>query len=313
MRFGDDSRIDMKEKGSIKFVFKGGEKRILHNVYYILGLKSNIVCLGQATEVGCEVRMKDDLYDRFGTLMVKTTRSRNRLYKITLHIENHECLQITSSNETFKWHARLGHMNTETIKKMISKELVTGIPTIVTDKETCMSCMLGKQTRKPFPQATTYRASRALELVHGDPCGPITPSTPAHKRYVFVLIDDHSRYMWTILLKEKSEAFDKFRRFKMLAEKETTSTLKTFRSGRGGEFMSREFQIFCDETGVNRHTTAPYSSQQNGVVERRNRTLLEMTRNILKHKNVPNELWDEAVRHRITTRSLVGRTQYEVL
>ena len=66
MRFGDDSRIDIAGKGSIRFIFKNGEKKVLHNVYFISDLKSNVISLGQATEAGCEVRMKDDflvLYD----------------------------------------------------------------------------------------------------------------------------------------------------------------------------------------------------------------------------------------------------------
>lgn len=91
----------------------------------------------------------------------------------------------------------------------------------------CASRLRGKQTRKPFPQATPYRASKPLELVHADLCGPITPATPARKRYVFLLIDDHSRYMWTVLVKEKSEAFEKFRSFKQLAEQETQAEIKT--------------------------------------------------------------------------------------
>lgn len=125
--------------------------------------------------------------------------------------------------------------------------------------------------------------------------------------------------MWTILLKEKSEAFDKFKKFKEFAEQETGDVIKTFRTDRGGEFVSHEFQRFCDKFGIKRHLTAPYSPQQNGVVERRNRTLLEMTRSILKHMSLPNYLWGEAVRHatylinRVGTRSLNGKTPYEAL
>ena len=277
VRFGDDSRIDIRGKGSIQFIFGKGEKKILHNVYYIPGLKSNIISLGQATETGCEVRMKGDmlmLFDRLGGMMLKTTRSKNRLYKVSLQVhENPECLLIKPS-ESSRWHARMGHVNTETMKTMIKKKLVTGLPSIDVEKETCRSCLLGKQTRKPFPQATTFRASRPLELVHGDLCGPITPSTPSQKRYVFVLIDDYSRYMWTILIREKSEAFGKFKHFKAVAEQETKEVIKTFRTDRGGEFMSQEFQDYCSKNGIQRHLTAPYSPQQNGVVERRNRTLL---------------------------------------
>ena len=98
VRFGDDSRIDIKGRGSIRFIFNDGEKKILRDVYYIPGLRSNIISLGQATEAGCEVRMKNkELYllDRMGHLMVKTTRSPNRLYKVILAADT---VQITNSS-----------------------------------------------------------------------------------------------------------------------------------------------------------------------------------------------------------------------
>lgn len=267
VRFGDDSFINIKGRGSIRFVFEGKERKVLNNAYYIPGLRSNIISLGQATEAGCEVSMKGDtliLFDRLGELMIKTTRAKNRLYKVTLQADQVQCLQIKSSSDSSKWHARLGHINYETLKLMVRRELVEGISDITTSKETCVSCLLGKQTRKPFPQATLYRASHPLDLIHGDLCGPITPSTPLQKRYVLVLIDDYSRYMWTVLLKEKSEALDKFKAFKMIVEQETQVKIKTLRTDRGGEFVSHEFQVYCDQNGIKKHLTAPYSPQHNG-------------------------------------------------
>lgn len=85
--------------------------------------------------------------------------------------------------------------------------------------------------------------------------------------------------------------FEKFKIFKTLVEQETGMTIKTFRTDRGGEFISNEFQAFCRDHGIARHLTAPYTPQQNGVVERRNRTLLGMTRSILKHTKMPNYMW----------------------
>ncbi|KAG7586435.1 Zinc finger CCHC-type [Arabidopsis thaliana x Arabidopsis arenosa] len=268
VRFGDDSKIDIKGKGSVLFVSKNKDKKILADVYFIPDLKSNIISLGQATESGCDVRMKEDfltVHDKEGKLLVKAKRSKNRLYKVFMESESERCLQIKELSESAKWHARLGHIGLETMKTMIKKELVTGLPIIQTEKETCVSCLLGKQSRKTFPQATSYRAGTKLELVHGDLCGPITPSTLARNRYVFVLIDDHSRYMWSILLKEKSEAFEKFKKFRRLVEQETGTTIKTFRTDRGGEFTSQEFQTYCENAGIQRHLTAPYTPQQNGV------------------------------------------------
>ena len=206
-------------------------------MYHIPALRSNIVSLGQATEAGCEVRMKDNtltLFDRYGDVMVRTARTASRLYKVILNVDQLQCLQSSTMSESSMWHTRLVHVNIETLKLMVKKQFVTGIPDIAILKETCVSCLLGKQARKPFPQATTFRATSPLELIHGDLCGPITPPTPAQKRYVLVLIDDHTRYMWTVLLKEKSEAFEKFKNFKKLVEQETQNKIKMFRTDRGG-------------------------------------------------------------------------------
>ena len=293
----------------------------MSNVYFIPALRSNIISLGQATEAGCEVSMKEDIlciYDREGRLLIRRNRGRNRLYKVLLEPESTSCLQVITSNESSKWHARLGHINFDNIKLMVDKELVTGIPKIAITKNTCVSCLLGKQTRRPFPQVTKFRASERLELLHGDLCGPINPPTIGQNRYVFVVIDDYSRYMWTMLLKEKNEAFGRFKKLKASIEQETGISIKTFRTDRGGEFTSNEFNNFCEENGIQRHLTAPYSPQQNGVVERRNRTILEMTRSILKHMSVPNYMWGEAVRHviylinRSATRTLASKTPYEM-
>lgn len=289
-------------------------------MYYIPDLKSNIISLGQATESGCEVRMREDyltLHDKEGRLITRAKRSKNRLYKVLMEGAKPKCLQTMVVSEADKWHARLGHIGRESMNSMIKNELVTGIPKVEIDKETCSSCLLGKQARLSFPKATSFRARDVLELIHGDLCKPINPATPAKNRYIFVLIDDHSRYMWSILLKEKGEAFDKFKRFKAIVEKETGAKIRTFRSDRGGEFCSNEFRDFCETSGIARHLTAPYSPQQNGVVERRNRTLLGMTRSVLKHMSVPNYLWGEAVRHstylinRVATRVLVSQTPYQ--
>ncbi|KAL8120298.1 hypothetical protein AgCh_017456 [Apium graveolens] len=113
-----------------------------------------------------------------------------------------------------------------------------------------------------------YSANRVLELVHGDLCGPITPSTVAGKRYVFLLGDDFSRVMWAYLLKSKDEVYETFKNFKTMVEDGKEQKIKTFRTYRGREFCSKDFRNFYEENDINRHFTTPYSLQQNGVVER---------------------------------------------
>ena len=115
-----------------------------------------------------------------------------------------------------------------------------------------------------------YRAADAFELVHDDLCGPITPGTNGARRYFLLLVDDCNRYMWLQLLTSKDEAAAAIKNFKMHAEAESGKKLHVLRTDRGGEFTSVEFAACYADQGVVRHHIAPYSPQQNSVVERRN-------------------------------------------
>ena len=119
------------------------------------------------------------------------------------------------------------------------------------------------------------------------------------------------------MLQCKSDALEAFKHFKNLAETEKGMKVKTLRSDRGGEFTSDEFTKFCLEHGIKRQLTAPYSPQQNGVVERKNRTVISMVRAMLKAKELPRELWGEAVNtavyllNRASSKALQGQTPHE--
>lgn len=252
VKFGDGSCVDTGGKGAIIFEGKNGEQTLLPDIYFILELRSNILSLRQATEHGCDIRMRENyltLHDPNGRLLIRVLRSPNRLYKINLQIGKPACLSLRIEDETLRWLARLGHISFKALKTMSMREMVHGLPKIERENQLCESCLVGKQTRHVFPKATTYRSSRPLELLHADLCGPISPATLAHNRYVFVIIDDYTRYMWTILLKEKSESFEKFKLFKPLVEKECDKMIVTLRNDRGGEFTSKEFQDFREKMG----------------------------------------------------------------
>lgn len=139
--------------------------------------------------------MKDDyliLRDKDGKLITRAKRSRNRLYKVLIDIVDSKCLQTTiTSSDSARWHACLGHVGMDSMSRMIKNSLVIGIPNVTVEKDTCSSCLLGKQARHSFPQATTYHANNILDLIHGDLCGPLNPSTDS-KKNIFFLIDDHS-------------------------------------------------------------------------------------------------------------------------
>jgi len=142
---------------------------------------------------------------------------------------------------------------------------------------------------------STWRASQKLQLIHADICGPISPTSNSKKRYLICFIDDYSRKSWVYFLVEKSEALVTFKYFKKSVEKEMDAYIKCLRTDRGGEFTSQDFNDFCKENGIKRQLTAAYTPQQNGVAERKNRTIMNLVRSMLSEKKLPQTFWPEAV------------------
>ena len=195
--------------------------------------------------------------------------------------------------------------------------MVEGLPQIEVPDQLCRSCVAGKHHRSSFPKASQFRASKPLELVYMDICGPISPSTLGGTRYFLLIVDDFSRLMWVSMLKLKFDALTEFKHFKALAEAEQDTHIKCLRSDRGEEFTLEAFANFCTSHGIKRQLTAPYSPQQNNVLERKNRTILSLVRSMLKEKSLPRELWGEGVNTAVyllnhsSTRSLQGGIPYE--
>ena len=174
--------------------------------------------------------------------------------------------------------------------------MVCGLSQLSALSVTCTDCINGKQHQDRIPKKSTWRATQKLELIHADICGLITPTSNSNnKRYILIFIDDYSRKAWVYFLVEKSEALNSFKCFKTMVEKETGLFVKCFRTDRGEEFNSNEFNDFCKQSGIKRQLTTAYTPQQNGVVERKNRTVMNMVRSMLSNKNIPKTFWPEAM------------------
>ncbi|RVX18428.1 Retrovirus-related Pol polyprotein from transposon TNT 1-94 [Vitis vinifera] len=125
--------------------------------------------------------------------------------------------------------------------------------------------------------ATTVGTSKStLEIIHTDVCGPLNVKARGGYEYFVTFIDDYSRYGYVYLIQRKFEAFEKFKEFRAEVEKQLSKSIKTLRSDRGGEYLVYEFKDYLIENGILSQLTAPRTPQQNGVAERRNRTLLDI-------------------------------------
>jgi transposase InsO family protein len=136
--------------------------------------------------------------------------------------------------------------------------MVTGLPEIE-EKQGCDTCIVTKHRRAPFPAKAKYRVGAALDLVHGDLCGPISPATPAGRRFFLLLVDDATKYMWLTLITAKSDAASAIKKVKSAAELEVGRPLRVLRTDNGGEFTAKEFAAYCADEGVQRHFSAPYT------------------------------------------------------
>lgn len=229
----------------------------------------------------------------------------------------HACRSSKYDDESFLWHKRLGHYNLASIQFAQRKGLVRDLPVIEVCSDVCESCQLGKQHRLPFPISGAWRANEKLELVHSDVCGPMSNPSLSDNKYFILFIDDFTRMTWVYFLKQKSEVFSVFKKFKALVEAQSGCKLKTLRTDNGKEYTSGDFNQFCEDLGIQHQLTVSYSPQQNGVSERKNRSVLEMARCMIFEKKMPKFFLAEAVntavylQNRLPTRAVNGMTPLE--
>jgi transposase InsO family protein len=207
----------------------------------------------------------------------------------------HRCLATAASKDEWIWHYRLGHLNFKDMCNLQQKQMVSGLPEFEIPKEVCEECVQAKQHRNSFSRDAGSKTKAILEVVYSDVCGPIQVESIGGNRYFVSFIDDFSRKLWVYLIKKKSDVLDVFIKFKSMVERQSGHKIKVLRTDGGGEYVSKDFDALCEKDGIVHDVVPPYTPQQNGTAERRNRTIMNMVRSMLKGKHLPKELWGEAV------------------
>jgi hypothetical protein len=188
--------------------------------------------------------------------------------------------------------------------------MVVGIPELQSVHEgICRGCALGKNIKKPFPSSEN-RSKEILDLIHSDVCGPMPLKSLGGSLYYVTFIDDFSRKTWMYLIKTKDEVFGKFQEFKAEVENLTNKKIKILRSDNGGEYTSKELVSFCKATGIRRELIVPHNPQQNGVAERKNRSIEEFVKAMMNDQNLSMFLWGEAT---MTAIYIQNRSPHRIL
>nr|GEU99420.1 retrovirus-related Pol polyprotein from transposon TNT 1-94 [Tanacetum cinerariifolium] len=248
----------------------------IKKVYYVKGLRYNLFSAGQFCDKGLEVAFQLStcfVRNKDGVDFLTGYRSSN-LYTIALNevaSNSSTCLLAkASSSQSWLWHQRLSHLN---------------FPQSITLKI----------HHKHHKSKTDFASNKPLYLIHMDLCGLMCVQSINGKRYVLVVVDDYSRYIWVFFLHSKDEASEVIISFIKKTQVNLQPQVQRVRTNNGTEFKNKTLAKFFDEVGITQQFSATRMPQQNGVMERRNRTLVEAARTMLTFVNLPSFLWAEAI------------------
>ncbi|KAJ9551704.1 hypothetical protein OSB04_015749 [Centaurea solstitialis] len=277
------------------------DKVMIKKVSLVEGLGHNLFSIGQFCDKDLEVGFKKRrcvVKTEAGKELLVGTRRRN-LYKIDL---------------------RLSHLNFKGLNKLVIGNLAIGIPDLRFQQDhLCSACQLGKMKRVSHKSKLEHGTEKPLQLIHMDLCGPMRVQSINGKKYVLVMVDDYSRYTWVKFLRSKDEAPEIIISVLKEVQVNLQSQVQKIRSDHGTEFKNKVLGGYLESVGIKHTFAAVRTPQQNGVVERRNRTLVEAARTMLTYSKLPMFLWAEAVdtacytQNRSIVNNRFGKTPCELI
>ncbi|GKE39460.1 putative ribonuclease H-like domain-containing protein [Tanacetum coccineum] len=206
------------------------------------------------------------------------------------------CLFVKATpDESNLWHRRLGHVNFKTMNKLVRGSLVRGLPSKLFEiNQTCVACQKGKQHRAFCKTKTVSSISQPLQMLHMDLFGPTFVKSLMKKMYCLVVTDDFSRFSWVFFLATKDETSEILKTFIKGVKNIINLSVKVIRCDNGTEFKNRVMNQFYEMKGIKKEFSVTRTPQQNGVAERKNKTLIEAAKTMLADSKLPT-FWAEAV------------------
>ena len=297
------------------------QKCTLTSVLYVPDLAYNLFSVSKASEAGmtavfgdrgCRIKTAD------GKIIGAANHTGSLYYLDCISRHEFHVAEIDKHTIEDSWHQRYGHLSENALRKLAKDKLVDGF-TYDPSKNLnfCEPCTQGKIHRNKFSNDGGKRSTQILGLIHSDVCGKLSSASLGGAQYFLTFIDDKTRYTWVYFLKSKEQVFDKFLEWKVKVERSSGQKVKILRSDNGGEYISKKFEAHLKKEGIRHEVTIPKTPEQNGVAERMNRTLVEMTRSMLS--DMPRKFWAEALstavflRNRSPTTAVPGMTPYEAM
>nr|GEU32396.1 hypothetical protein [Tanacetum cinerariifolium] len=279
------------------------------DVYFVKELNFNLFSVSQMCDKKNKVLFTDseclvlspDFKLRDENQVLLRVHKENNMYNVNLKdivpYGDLTCLFAkVTIDESNLWHRRLGHVNFKTIDKLVKGNLVRGLPIKVFENQnTCVACNKGKQHRASCKTKPVSSVTRPLFRLHMDLFGPTFVKSLSKKCYCLVITDDYSRFTWVFFLATKDETSSILKTFVTGLENQLSLKVKVIKSDNGIEFKNSDLNQFCEKKGIKREFSVPRTPQQIGIVERKNRTLIEDARTMLANSLLPIPFWAEAV------------------
>ncbi|CAI5979908.1 unnamed protein product [Closterium sp. NIES-65] len=326
---------DVQCRGTASLQGEAGKEVLISDVLYVPGVRANLLSAGQLKEHGVKLQEDGDsmlLVSAAGEVLGRATYSGRVLYTDlrpcatrstppTTEVVALRSIVSKTKSTPDRLHARLAHVGMDTIRSSAKNEVAIG-PDLksATDADPpCVSCVGGKLARHTFPDQGSD-ADDVLAVVHIDLCGPFRVAAKDGSLYFLLLKDRKTRYVWVKPVAKKSDALQAFVQWLAVAEQQTKKPVLMLRSDRGGEFLGKQLTDFVNGKGIVHDLTCPYTPQQNGMVEREMRTVVESVRTMLLHMGVQHHWWHLALRQAVWVRNCLerstlppGTTPYQLL
>ncbi|GJS56679.1 retrovirus-related pol polyprotein from transposon TNT 1-94 [Tanacetum coccineum] len=217
---------------------------MIKRVYYVEGLNHNLFSVGQFCDADLEVAFRKStcfVRDLQGNDLLTGNRGTD-LYIISLQETTSSipiCLMAKASpTQAWLWHRRLSHLNFDYINLLSKKDVVIGLPKLKYVKDQlCSSCEVSKAKRSSFKSKTVPSSKGRLNLLHMDLCGPMRVASINGKKYILVIVDDYSRYTWTLFLRSKDETPEVLKDFLTMIQRNLQALVISVRTDRGTEFL----------------------------------------------------------------------------
>ncbi|GJZ35801.1 retrovirus-related pol polyprotein from transposon TNT 1-94 [Tanacetum coccineum] len=205
-------------------------------------------------------------------------------------------LSKASKTKSWLWHRWLSYLNFDTLNQLAKQGLVQGLPKLKFEKDhLCSACSLGKSKKSSHKLKANDINQERLYLLHMDLCGPMRVESINVKKYIFIIVDDYSRFMWVKFLRLKDEAHEVIIKCLKQIQVCMNATVHNIRTDNGTEFVNQTLKDYYENVRILHQTSIARTPQQNGVVKRWNRTLVEAARTMLIFSKALLYLWAEAV------------------